>query len=117
MSSINETDVVPFDEYESKTLIAPSVGTSILPSNASDAQTPSTNNKALPIIIERDYSSSTLSSYCISNQRPDNHGDESVLIESAGERISTEKTNKCNAGTTTKQLRTEIGRASCRERV
>jgi hypothetical protein len=107
-----ETNIVPSDENEMKSIVTPFVGTSIQPSNAAVAQSPSTENVrtlALPFSNETYNSSSTLSSWCRSNQRPDHHGNESIPLESAGERILSthgEKTVTVSTGTTTKQFRT-----------
>lgn len=100
------TNVVPFNENEMSTTVTPSVD--IQASAATDQQSPSPDNvhdHSLPYIKNTEHSSSTLSSWCKSNQ----DGNESVLIESTGERISTTHSGKLVTtvtGTTTKQHRT-----------
>jgi hypothetical protein len=88
---------------------------SVQPSIATDAQHRSdetAQTQALSISNETDHSSSTLSSWCKSNQRPENHGSESTLGESEGERISSTHGEKVTVTpvitgtTTTKQSRT-----------
>ena len=109
-----EANVVPFYDIEMKSHATPSVDTSIhLPVTAHTIDehplTSNAHSQSRFFSNETNHSLSTLSSWCKSNQRPENHGSESIPVESTGERISSthvEKSGNLITGTTIKQFRT-----------